>query len=451
MESAPSALCTHSRLAASPSPLPVLARAATTQATSPTAITIRAPRGGPVVLCGGSLGGVAHSATVLEFGHRFAALRYLDRLRGYVLPVAGKVTRLNRAEAEAADGRRPRAADQLHRSRLRAGSAADPRHGRDLRQLGIGDRAAGDQPHGDRAGLPRPRLLGARRRRLLARRPRQRPPRPDADARPRAGDAGRPLARRRRRDAVHLPVPGDGRAAGAGLQRRPRPRRQPDPAGGGAARRRALHLGDRRRRQPDRLRRRPRPRPRRPAPQRRRRRSHPRLRDPRPTPTVARPSSPPSARSSAWRASASPPSTSSTSPTPCRSSSSGARTTRSSRSTTAARPTPQLPGSRLEIFEDTGHVPQLERPGRFIAVLERFLAETEPAEFDRDEWQAQVQGRRELGLSTLWTQGPQSRHGKDAPDRIRTCGLFLRREALYPAELRALGTELSPSPNFGYL
>lgn len=48
----------------------------------------------------------------------------------------------------------------------------------------------------------------------------------------------------------------------------------------------------------------------------------------------------------------------------------------------------QLPSSQLEIFEDTGHVPQLERPGRFIAVLERFLAETEPAEFDRDEWRA---------------------------------------------------------------
>lgn len=48
----------------------------------------------------------------------------------------------------------------------------------------------------------------------------------------------------------------------------------------------------------------------------------------------------------------------------------------------------QLPSSRLEIFEETGHVPQLERPGRFIATLERFLAETEPAEFDRDEWLA---------------------------------------------------------------
>ncbi|MGN6257787.1 MAG: alpha/beta fold hydrolase [Solirubrobacterales bacterium] len=48
----------------------------------------------------------------------------------------------------------------------------------------------------------------------------------------------------------------------------------------------------------------------------------------------------------------------------------------------------QLPSSRLEIFEDTGHVPMLERPGRFIAVLQRFLAETDPAQFDRDEWVA---------------------------------------------------------------
>ncbi len=47
-----------------------------------------------------------------------------------------------------------------------------------------------------------------------------------------------------------------------------------------------------------------------------------------------------------------------------------------------------LPGSRLEIFDGVGHLPQLEAPGRFIAVLERFLAETEPARFDRDEWRA---------------------------------------------------------------
>jgi pimeloyl-ACP methyl ester carboxylesterase len=48
----------------------------------------------------------------------------------------------------------------------------------------------------------------------------------------------------------------------------------------------------------------------------------------------------------------------------------------------------QLPSSRLEILEGVGHVPQLERPGTFIAAVARFLAETEPARFDRDEWVA---------------------------------------------------------------
>lgn len=47
-----------------------------------------------------------------------------------------------------------------------------------------------------------------------------------------------------------------------------------------------------------------------------------------------------------------------------------------------------IPGSRLEVFDDIGHLPQLEAPGRFIAVLERFLRETEPADFDVEEWRA---------------------------------------------------------------
>jgi pimeloyl-ACP methyl ester carboxylesterase len=34
----------------------------------------------------------------------------------------------------------------------------------------------------------------------------------------------------------------------------------------------------------------------------------------------------------------------------------------------------RIPESRLEIFEHTGHVPQMERPARFNAVLEEFLA-----------------------------------------------------------------------------
>jgi pimeloyl-ACP methyl ester carboxylesterase len=50
-----------------------------------------------------------------------------------------------------------------------------------------------------------------------------------------------------------------------------------------------------------------------------------------------------------------------------------------------------IPGSRLEIFDGVGHLPQLEVPGRFVAALERFLEETEPARFDAAEWRARFQ------------------------------------------------------------
>jgi pimeloyl-ACP methyl ester carboxylesterase len=50
-----------------------------------------------------------------------------------------------------------------------------------------------------------------------------------------------------------------------------------------------------------------------------------------------------------------------------------------------------LPNSELEVFEGVGHVPQIEAPGRFVAALQRFLAETEPARFDREEWLARFQ------------------------------------------------------------
>jgi len=46
----------------------------------------------------------------------------------------------------------------------------------------------------------------------------------------------------------------------------------------------------------------------------------------------------------------------------------------------------QIPGSRLEIFDGVGHLPQIEAPLRFVLTLESFLAETEPAQFDREEW-----------------------------------------------------------------
>jgi pimeloyl-ACP methyl ester carboxylesterase len=49
-----------------------------------------------------------------------------------------------------------------------------------------------------------------------------------------------------------------------------------------------------------------------------------------------------------------------------------------------------IPGSRLEIFDGVGHMPQVEEPGRFVAVLERFLADSEPSQRDAKQWRARL-------------------------------------------------------------
>ena len=41
-----------------------------------------------------------------------------------------------------------------------------------------------------------------------------------------------------------------------------------------------------------------------------------------------------------------------------------------------------LPHSRLEIFERAGHFPFRDEPERFVAVLNAFMEQTEPAEID---------------------------------------------------------------------
>ena len=47
-----------------------------------------------------------------------------------------------------------------------------------------------------------------------------------------------------------------------------------------------------------------------------------------------------------------------------------------------------LPGSSLEVLHGVGHLPQLEDPKRFTAVLNHFLAENGPAKFDLKAWRA---------------------------------------------------------------
>jgi pimeloyl-ACP methyl ester carboxylesterase len=43
-----------------------------------------------------------------------------------------------------------------------------------------------------------------------------------------------------------------------------------------------------------------------------------------------------------------------------------------------------MPGSRLEVFDDAGHFPQLDEPVRFARMLTDFIESTEPADVDAD-------------------------------------------------------------------
>ncbi len=49
-----------------------------------------------------------------------------------------------------------------------------------------------------------------------------------------------------------------------------------------------------------------------------------------------------------------------------------------------------IPESRLEVFDGIGHSPQLEAPGHFVAVVEKFLDETDPAQRDASMWRARL-------------------------------------------------------------
>ena len=45
-----------------------------------------------------------------------------------------------------------------------------------------------------------------------------------------------------------------------------------------------------------------------------------------------------------------------------------------------------MPGSRLDVFENAGHLPQLADPGRFTATIEDFVATTDPSTFSIERW-----------------------------------------------------------------
>jgi pimeloyl-ACP methyl ester carboxylesterase len=49
-----------------------------------------------------------------------------------------------------------------------------------------------------------------------------------------------------------------------------------------------------------------------------------------------------------------------------------------------------MPGSRLEVFDDAGHFPQLDEPVRFARTLADFIDSTEPADVDSDAMRARM-------------------------------------------------------------
>jgi pimeloyl-ACP methyl ester carboxylesterase len=61
-----------------------------------------------------------------------------------------------------------------------------------------------------------------------------------------------------------------------------------------------------------------------------------------------------------------------------------------------------MPGSRLEIFEGSGHFPFHEDPARFIEVVERFMDDTKPSDYD----QAALRGLLRTGGGEETVTGP---------------------------------------------
>ena len=53
-----------------------------------------------------------------------------------------------------------------------------------------------------------------------------------------------------------------------------------------------------------------------------------------------------------------------------------------------------MPGSRLEIFENSGHFPFRCEPQRFVTVLRNFIENTAPADFSSEEWRRVPRPRR---------------------------------------------------------
>ena len=91
-----------------------------------------------------------------------------------------------------------------------------------------------------------------------------------------------------------------------------------------------------------------------------------------------------------------------------------------SRRARATEPTSRCAGSRLEVFANSGHFPQLDEPERFLDVLIDFMDSTDPAQVDHAALaRAAARGSRSGRLSTM--------RARWQTERIAGIGLAARR------------------------
>jgi pimeloyl-ACP methyl ester carboxylesterase len=62
-----------------------------------------------------------------------------------------------------------------------------------------------------------------------------------------------------------------------------------------------------------------------------------------------------------------------------------------------------IPGSRVEIFEESGHMPFHDHPDRFVEVVERFIDSTQPSDYDLELMRSMLQtgGREGTGAAPV--------------------------------------------------
>ncbi len=81
-----------------------------------------------------------------------------------------------------------------------------------------------------------------------------------------------------------------------------------------------------------------------------------------------------------------------------------------------------MPGSRLELFPNTGHFPFHTEPQRFLNVLRDFIETTEPASFSPEQWRQMLRNRKPEVRPRITVRSGGTRPGANentsAPDNV---------------------------------